>query len=130
MKPISPVSQPMNKTEKKFADYLYLLLLAREIVDYKFQPMKFSLAENIEGGHNAVTYTPDFLIVHPDRFELVDTKAKTKNWSSMRDDARVKINLAAKLFPWFEWSVYYLDGKSWIKESISGPISGLSKNSM
>jgi len=122
----------MNKTEARYAQYLDLLKKAGEIIDYKFEPMKFILSSNIEGARNAVTYTPDFLIVYPEHFEFVDVKARGKaktvmsksgklrkqQWSSMRDDARAKINIAAELFPWFRWAVYYLDGSRWIKEDI------------
>lgn len=45
-------------------------------------------------------------------------KVKTKQWTSMRDDARAKINIAAAQFPWFQWSVYYLEEGRWIKEKI------------
>jgi hypothetical protein len=113
----------MNSAEQRYARYLDMLQAGGEIIGYKFEPMKFILAGNVEGGHNAVTYTPDFMIVHPDHFEFVDIKAKgkpktvvvrsgkvkTKQWSSMRDDARAKINIAAAQFPWFQWSVYYLE---------------------
>ena len=77
MKPLVPVST-MNKPEASFAWQLEILKRAGEILDYKFEPMKFILAGNVEGGHNAVTYTPDFMIVHSDHFEFVDIKAKGK----------------------------------------------------
>ncbi len=125
----------MNDTERKFADRLHMLQLAGEIKAYMFEPQKFNLTHNVEGGHNAVTYTPDFMIVHHDRFEYVDVKAKgkpdlgytelgkkKKQWTSMRDDARVKINMAAEIFPWYEWSVYYDGQGQWIKESVSGKL--------
>jgi hypothetical protein len=135
MKPIiRKFNSGMNDTERKFADRLFLLKCAGEIIDYRFEPVKFMLIGNIEGGHNAVTYTPDFMIVHPDHFEYVDVKARgklksvttksgklrKKQWSSMEDDARVKINIVAGLHPWYEWSVYYFEQGQWIKESVSG----------
>lgn len=118
MKPIK-IESSMNKTEGAFAQYLDLLIKAKEIVDYRFEPFRFILAHNVVDKRNAVTYLPDFLIVHPDHFELVDTKVKRKDWSSMRDDARVKINIAAEFFPWFRWSVYYLEHGRWIREAIN-----------
>jgi len=45
-------------------------------------------------------------------------KVKTKQWTSMRDDARAKINIAAAQFPWFRWSVYYLEEGRWTKEKV------------
>ncbi len=131
--PPIPVETPMNSTEQQFAWQLELCKRAGEILDYRFEPMKFILAGNVEGGRNAVTYTPDFMIVHRDHFEFVDVKARgkarravvaksgkvrTTQWSSMRDDARAKINIAASQFPWFQWSVYYLEGGRWAKEKV------------
>jgi hypothetical protein len=124
----------MNQTETAFAWMLQAQKAKGEIIDFRFEPIKFILAENIEGGHNAVTYTPDFIVVYPDYFEFVEIKAKgkskivldksgkakTKQWSSMRDDARVKINIAATQFPWFKWSVWYaLENGEWVKEKVN-----------
>lgn len=132
MKPILPDS-PMNKTETEFSWMLWGLKQSCEIIDYKFEPMKFILSRNVEGARNAVTYTPDFMIVYPERFEFVDVKAKgklkavisksgkpmKKPWSSMRDDARAKINIAAELFPWFRWAVWYRGADGiWTKEAV------------
>ncbi len=136
MKPIArKPSTGMNDTERKFADHLYMLQLAGEIKAYMFEPQKFTLVRNVEGGHNAVTYTPDFMIVHDGHFEYVDVKAKGKpnpgytetgkkkrQWTSMRDDARVKMNMAAEIFKWYEWSVYYYEQGKWTKESVSGKL--------
>jgi len=133
MKPIVKEKKGgMNETETAFAQQLEWLKRAGEIIGYKFEPMKFILAGNVEGGHNAVTYTPDFMIVHPDYFEFIDVKARgraktvvtqsgklrKKQWSSMRDDARVKINIAAEMFPWFQWSVCYREAGRWVKEMV------------
>jgi len=118
MQPIA-IESPMNKTESAFAQYCELLKRAGEIFDYRFEPMKFMLAGNIEGKHNAVTYLPDFLIVYSDHFELAETKAKNKDWTSMKDDARCKINIAAELFPWFRWTIYYLERGRWTKELVN-----------
>ena len=122
----------MNSTEQRYAQYLDVLQAAGEIIGYRFEPMKFILAGNVAGGRNAVSYTPDFMVVYPDHFEFVDVKAKgkrrvildksgklkTKQWTSMRDDARAKINVAAAQFPWFQWSVCYLEEGRWIKENV------------
>jgi len=77
MKPLR-IESPMNSAEQRYAQYLDMLQTIGEILGYKFEPMKFILAGNVEGGHNAVTYTPDFMVVYPDHFEFVDVKAKGK----------------------------------------------------
>lgn len=132
MQPIK-VESSMNKTESAFAQYLDLLQRAGEIIEYRFESIKFTLSRNIPGGRNAVTYTPDFMIVYEDYFEFVDIKARAevklvvnksgklrkKQWSSMRDDARCKINIAAELYPRFRWAVYYFERNRWIKEAIN-----------
>ncbi len=136
MKPIqiNPIPEKINKTELKFYNLLDYQKKAGEIIDFRFQPIKLSLCKNIQDARNGVTYTPDFWIVHHEYFEFVDTKAKGKTkmkinkqgglykstWSSMEDDARVKINLASEIYPWVKWTVYYLlPGGAWEKEDIN-----------
>ena len=77
----------MNNTEARFAVELELLRLAGEIIWWKFEALKFRLADN-------TFYTPDFITIKPDgSMEVVEIK------SIWRDDARVKIKVAAALFP-------------------------------
>ncbi len=78
----------MNKTESSYAGYLRLRKLAGEIVEYRFEALKLRLA-------SATFYTPDFLVITPDRVELHEVKGF---WE---DDARVKWKTAAEQFPWF-----------------------------
>ena len=110
-KPIIPKDR-MNKTEAKFAEYLEQLKHLREIIDWKFEPMKIELAHNVKGKRNATTYTPDFLAVYPDHFTFYEVKG------FFRDDALVKIKVAAELYPWFVWQVVRLKKGEWIFEEI------------
>lgn len=89
MKPLPP-RQRMNRTEAAYATRLEMLRRAGEIVDWGFEPIKLRLADR-------TWYTPDFLVVFADRFELHEVKGF---W---RDDARVKWKVAAELFPWFQF---------------------------
>jgi hypothetical protein len=92
MKPL-PVDIYANKTEAAYGNLLELRKMAGEIVDYKYEPLKFRLADR-------TYYTPDFLVVHTTHFEIHETKGFWK------DDARVKIKVAAEQFPWFIfWAV-------------------------
>ncbi len=126
MKPL-PVKNRMNQIETAFAWMLQAQKIKGEIIDFRFEPITFNLAPK-------TTYTPDFEIVWSDHFEYVDIKAKggetekiskvtgkpyKKRWSSMRDDAAVKIKVAAAQNPWVKWSVWYALGNGdWVREEI------------
>lgn len=77
----------MNKTEAAYAQHLELLKQAGEIIWYKFEGMKFKLANN-------TFYTPDFTV---QRANLVLEAHEVKGF--WQDDARVKIKVAASEFP-------------------------------
>jgi len=127
MKPLSVVSK-MNSIEEEFAWMLEQRKRTGEIVDYAFEAMTFRLADR-------TTYTPDFVIVHLDHFELIDVKARgvaetvrskttgkvrKQQWTSKRDDAAVKMKVAADRFWWMQWAYYYheADGR-WTKEEVN-----------
>lgn len=77
----------MNKTEAAYAARLESLKLAGEIADYRFECLKLRLADN-------TFYAPDFMVLRPDgAFEIHEVKG---HWE---DDARVKIKVAAELYP-------------------------------
>jgi len=125
MVPIKPENK-MNSIEEEFAWLLQAKKLEKEILDWAFESWIFRLADR-------TTYTPDFMIVYPDHFELVDVKARgmakmvrsksgkvyKKQWTSKRDDAAVKMKVAAAMFPWMRWAYYYheADGR-WTREAV------------
>jgi hypothetical protein len=82
----------MNKAEARYASHLELLKRAKNdpLVEWRFEPMKLQLAKR-------TWYTPDFLLVYPGHFEVHEFKGFWK------DDARVKIKVAAQLYPWFKF---------------------------
>ena len=81
----------MNKTEQEYAAYLELLKKGGEILDYRFEQVRFSMASN-------TSYTPDFLVINKEReVELHEVKGR---WE---DDARVKIKVAQRQNPWFKF---------------------------
>lgn len=108
--PEPPAPKPrMNKTETEYG----LLLRARqtngEILWYDFEPLTFRLAPKTR-------YTPDFIIQRQDgSLEAHEVKGF---W---RDDARVKIKVAARLFPWLKF-IAVKKGKqgAWYREEIRG----------
>ena len=83
-----PAHQP-NKWEKLFAMDLRLKVAAGEILWWAFEPIKLRL-----GSDWKTTYTPDFLVQLADgSFEFIEVKGH------MRDDAAVKIKVAASQIP-------------------------------
>lgn len=77
----------MNKTESEYAQHLELLKRTGKIAWYRFEGMKFRLADN-------TFYTPDFAVMRSDgALEMHEVKGF---W---HDDARVKIKVAAEQYP-------------------------------
>jgi hypothetical protein len=77
----------MNNTEAAWADELERQRVAREIVWYKWHGIKLRLADN-------TFYEPDFLVLRTDGMLRVD---EVKGFWT--DDARVKIKVAADMYP-------------------------------
>ena len=85
-----PVGQK-NKTEDQYEAMLKDRLSQGVIAAYKFEPMKLRLAD-------LTSYTPDFMVITAEgHVEFHEVKGF---WT---DDARVKIKVAAELFPWFKF---------------------------
>lgn len=81
----------MNQTEARYAGHLDGLKHAGKVVAWAYEAVKLRLA-------NRTFYTPDFLVVMADGgIEIHEVKG---HWE---DDARVKIKVAARLYPWFHF---------------------------
>lgn len=96
----------MNKTEQRYeAEILKPLLMAGEILTYRFEGLKFRLAKK-------TFLTPDFYVVRGDCIEVHEVKGF---WE---DDARVKMKVAAELFPEFRWIAVQWKNKreGWVTE--------------
>lgn len=77
----------MNKTEQAYESLLELRKQCGEIVWYKFEGLKFRLADN-------TFYTPDFVVMLAcGQIEAHEVKGF---W---QDDARAKIKIAADMYP-------------------------------
>lgn len=98
----------MNKTESAYANALELQKRAGVIVAYEFESVKLRLADN-------TFYTPDFMIITADgAVEFHEVKGF---W---RDDARVKIKVAADKFPYYIFkAVKTAKGGKWDIEDFS-----------
>ena len=98
----------MNRLEQSYADYLELLKKAQLIVDWRYEVMKLRLAHK-------TFYTPDFLVIRKDCMEFHETKG------FMRDDAAVKLKVAAQTFPWFRFLLVKKEGPGWNISEIKVP---------
>lgn len=76
-----------NKTEQAYENLLEAMRISGEVLWYKFEGMKLRLADN-------TFYTPDFAVMlSSGQIEMHEVKGF---W---QDDARVKIKIAAELYP-------------------------------
>ena len=76
-----------NKTEANYEAFLTALQVAGDVAWFKFEGLKLRLADN-------TFYTPDFAVMRTNgQMEMHEVKGF---W---QDDARVKIKVAADLYP-------------------------------
>jgi len=113
------VKGEMNKTESAYASHLEARKAIGEIAGYWFEAITVKL------GHDC-RLTMDFLVQLADgTLELHDTKAgkktKTKDGQKItplvEDDARVKMSVAAGMFP-FGIFTAHKDGDAWVVKEI------------
>ncbi len=87
----------MNKTEQAYAERLALLQLAGEIRSFRFEPVKFRLADR-------TFYTPDFMVVTADEVQFHEIKGYLPE-----DDANVKIKVVAEMYPEFQFQMVFAE---------------------
>ncbi len=93
----------MNKTEAAYCTHLELLKRAGEILWFRFEGLKLRLADN-------TFYTGDFVVLSKDNvLEIHEVKGF---W---QDDARVKIKVAASLYP-FRFRAFKMTRGIWTVE--------------
>ncbi|VWB70187.1 hypothetical protein [Burkholderia lata] len=94
----------MNKTEAAYAELLAARVHVGEILEFKFESVKLRLADR-------TWYTPDFALVLADGTrEIHEVKG---HWT---DDARVKIKVAAELYPYDRFIAVRRVKGEWIRE--------------
>ena len=77
----------MNKTEAAYSEMMVMMIRCGDIAWYKFEGLKLRLADN-------TFYSPDFVVMRSDgQIECHEVKGF---WT---DDARVKIKVAADMYP-------------------------------
>ena len=93
----------MNKLEQAWLDKLKFGNFTDKVY---VQAIKFKLC-------NGVTYCPDFVVVqHHGHMVCYETKG------FMRDDAAIKIKMAAKEFPNFTWILVWKKDRQWKTQTI------------
>lgn len=96
----------MNKLEARYSRHLDLLRLGGEVHAWKFEAITLKLAEKCR-------YNPDFVVIlQSGEIECHETKG------FRRDDAIVKLKVAASTFPWFVFRLVTWDGGAWKIEEI------------
>jgi hypothetical protein len=97
-----------NKTEANYESHLKLLMLSGEIAWFKFEVLKFRLADK-------TFYTPDFTVMRNDG--QIEFHEVTGFWL---DDAKIKIKVASDLYPFKFLAIKAKakkDGGGWIVEN-------------
>lgn len=100
----------MNKTEAAYAQHLELLVRAKQIRSWAFEPIRLRLAKG-------AWYTPDFLVVRLDRsMELHEVKG------FMREAAHLRLKVAAQEHPEFLFVVVKRgsQGHPWSMRAVTG----------
>lgn len=103
-----------NKTEAAYEQHLEMLKRAGEILWYAFEGIKFRLADK-------TFYTPDFAVMNADgEIEIKEIKG---SMAIFQDDAKVKIKVAAEMYP-FRFFVVVpklkRDGGGWEVNHVGG----------
>ena len=93
----------MNKTEAAYARQLEAEKHAGTVLWYAFEVLKFRLADN-------TFYSPDFAVMLADG--VIQIHEIKGHWT---DDARVKIKVAARMFP-FQFIAIKKAGSGWERE--------------
>ena len=110
---VAPILRDPFKSnlERAYAQRLDLLKRAGEIIDWRYEAMRFRVGGKVN--LRDAFYTPDFLVITGERVELHETKGR---WM---EAARVRIAAAASLFPWFAFKAVYRKKKEWTIEDVT-----------
>jgi hypothetical protein len=98
-----------SKTEARYAGRLEGYLKLGKIREYRYECFRVSLADN-------TTITADFFVVLMDwRVEIHEVKGQY-----VREDAWIKLKIAAAQWPWFRWFKLQEDEETreWVKTRV------------
>lgn len=93
-----------NKTEQAYENYLTLLYKMEKIAWFRFEGIRFRLADSL-------TYTPDFMIMLPNG--LIEAHEIKGSKAIFMDDSKAKIKMAAKDYPFTFKVVFPVKGGGW-----------------
>jgi len=101
----------MNNSERKYSELLAIRKIAGEIELWKYEAIKLRLADK-------TYFIPDFFVMLSNlrlQFHEVKVKWKVKGKEKVHyeDDARVKIKVAAEMYPMFQFIGCYLGKDGW-----------------
>lgn len=94
--------QKLNKTERAYLDYLRAL----KPLWLGIQCLTIKLGDDTR-------YTPDFIVI--DHQGVIHAREVKGFW---RDDARVKIKVAARMYPWLRFTAAQKTKEGWKHEEI------------
>lgn len=107
-----PKRLQMNKTEKRYAEFLDQLKLTGEVESWWFESWKCRISPNWKG-----SYTPDFLALHNDDGLLGEFGTKLifheVKGGYIREDALKAFKAAAEMYPCFGWRMVQWKSGAW-----------------
>ena len=101
----------MNQLESRYADLLAIAMQTNPagVASFRFEALKLRLADK-------TFYAPDFVVLRPDG--LIELHEVKGHWE---DDARVKVKVAAEMYPEFLFvGVTWSRREGWKYEQIAG----------
>ena len=102
-KPAEPKPR-MNKTETAYAEFLEFEKSQGRVLWFGFEKIRLVIAD----GKRKAWFKPDFFVVLPDG--TIEAR-ETKGW--WREAARLRIKVAADLYPWIRFLGVKRDGSGW-----------------
>ena len=111
VKTSKPSPRVKNKWESKYAEYLEIMRRTGEISAWRFEPIRLRLA-------NSAWFKPDFLVVARNEDKDCDVFQFHEVKGFWREAAKVRIKVAAELFPFFDFIVVKWKDGNWEKERL------------
>lgn len=107
----------MNKIECQYAEQLKLRQHAGDVEWYAYEAVKLRLANN-------TFYTPDFLVMLANGdLEVHEVKGRKGDGYYAQEDAKIKIKVAAAMYPFLFRIVWPMKGNGWDSEDISAALA-------
>jgi hypothetical protein len=111
----------MNKVEAAYDAHLKVLRMEGDVIWHGYEAIKLRLADK-------TYFTPDFAVLKHDgciefidvkgRTTRVDCKGKKQEKAYSQEDARLKVKVAAAMFPMFTFKTAFLSKETggWVEE--------------